>query len=371
MWCTRALVVAVCVLVCASAWCAAAYPQVAEQFEAAMTFEIVRPYRPVVRGSGTWDVDQPAGKSHLVMDLEDPAAVDVDVVERFDLGHMYEVNNATKDCFEKSLIGAMPPVWAWLAEATNVGHRNFHGHQCDVWEWKIATLTLAACFHENLPLVFRKEISPNDYEVFMFQSFKQVIPDSSKFDIPALCTKMPSQRQPFKLPGATPPVISSTFESRILVEFRDGRGFARGDGAFVVDAPAGKGRQFYDLQESTRMVRVDTLERYDKKMLYVIDSVDGGCHKQQLNSTHMPSPWTWVKYATDNGHHDFHGFYCNLWTYSAGGIRLSLCTSVTDSSRPLVFVEERSRSSFSAFQFDEWSTETPQDRIFDVPSVCA
>ena len=45
-----------------------------------------------------------------------------------------------------------------------------------------------------------------------------------------------------------------------------------------------QGRQFYDLQESTRMVRVDTLERYDKKMLYVIDSVDGGCHKQQVSS---------------------------------------------------------------------------------------
>ena len=86
----KVLVTLVCVLaVCAL--CVSAYPQVAEQFEATMDLEIRKPGRPVVRGSGTWDVDQPAGKSHLVMDLINPAYVDVDVIERYDLGHFYEV----------------------------------------------------------------------------------------------------------------------------------------------------------------------------------------------------------------------------------------------------------------------------------------
>jgi len=366
----KVLVALVCVFaVCAL--CVSAYPQVAEQFEATMDLEIRKPGRPVVRGSGTWDVDQPAGKSHLVMDLITPAYVDVDVIERYDLGHFYEVNNASNSCFEKSLVGSMPPVWGWLVEAVNRGHRDFHGHHCEVWEWKIATITLAACFSGNTPLAFAKEYSSSDYEAFLFTSFQNVKPADSKFAVPGTCTRV-SEPKPFKMPSVGVPILSDSFESRILTEIQDSHGLLRGEGAYLMDVPSGKGRQFYDLEYSEGMVRVDALERYDLHERYVVDSVDGGCHKTALNSTHMPSPWMWLKYAKDAGHTDFHGFYCHLWTASFSGLRVSLCVDINDSTRPLIFSEERSRTQYVVTQFDEYIARAPSNpRAFDVPSVCA
>lgn len=328
--------------------------------------------RQPVEGYGNWFADQPEGKAHLEFFLDSPAYVDVNVVERYDLGHVYEVNNATNECFEKSTIGSMPPLWAWLAEAANRGHRDFHGHQCEVWEWKIATLTLAACFdHNNYPLVLAKEYGTNDYEVFLFTTFSPHKPSPSSFDVPPVCTKVPTPKR-FRMPNAGAPVISDQFESRILVEFSGAHGVSRGDGFWLSDRSSGKARQFYDLQDSVRTVHVDVLERYDRQMIYIVDDVDQGCHKRPTNTTHMPSPWEWVKYAKNVGHQDFHGFYCDVWQASFSGINLSLCVDITDSTHPLIFVEARSRHEFAAWQFDDFTPRAPSSpRAFDIPSVCA
>ena len=52
-----------------------------------------------------------------------------------------------------------------------------------------------------------------------------------------------AEPKPSKMPSVGVPILSDSFESRILTEIQDSHGLLRGDGAYLMDVPSGKGRQ--------------------------------------------------------------------------------------------------------------------------------
>jgi hypothetical protein len=144
------------------------------------------------RGDGYWRVDQPKGlgvENYFFHNRTDHHhARDMFRLERYDLGVVYEIDNATY-CNKTKVTGSMPDEWAWLTQATYKGQKTFRGQDLDVWEFSAgyATLNLYVADNDTNTPVFLSRDAP---EVFIVMAFFHFVPDhpaAAWFDVPALC----------------------------------------------------------------------------------------------------------------------------------------------------------------------------------------
>eukprot|EP01090_Pellita_catalonica_P007182 TRINITY_DN17794_c0_g1_i1.p1 TRINITY_DN17794_c0_g1~~TRINITY_DN17794_c0_g1_i1.p1 ORF type:complete len:200 (-),score=36.70 TRINITY_DN17794_c0_g1_i1:72-638(-) len=164
------------------------------------------------------------------------------------------------------------------------------------------------------------------------------------------------------------PVISEVFEALGTMEVhRNGTRYV-GNGAWRVDQPDGKAEVFFEFLDK-RFYDIYFLDRYDLKHTYEIASPNfTKCNVGDVEGK-MPKAWGWISLAQYKGHRIYHHQFFDLWEYKTGGITLGIVVDKNSHDRPVAF-ERKTPTEKTIIFFEQWSTDKPQSKYFDVPKEC-
>jgi len=168
-------------------------PQISPFFDSNVLLEIiVLKDNSSFRGDGFWRMDQPKG-----MGLEQfffhnrshhSAFRDIMRLQRYDLGFIYEMVDDLH-CNKSAVSGSMPYEWAWLANATYEGKKQFRHMTFDEWQFTAGYATVAILVdnnNPNIPAFMRR--TTNEFDFLMeFARFKPIHPDPKSFTVPSQC----------------------------------------------------------------------------------------------------------------------------------------------------------------------------------------
>eukprot|EP00045_Choanoeca_perplexa_P004316 m.37464 g.37464 ORF g.37464 m.37464 type:complete len:367 (-) comp12505_c0_seq1:88-1188(-) len=349
---------------------AAERPQIADEFIAET--EVERATREeTIYGEGFLAHDQTGRKAAERYDLRPSKfhVLHVLNLQRADLRKEYALSSEDPhDCHERDFSGTLHSPFAWVANATFAGAIKHHEVTLDAWEYRVGGVRLAlgvAPDNVNIPVVFERE-SADSLERFYFHNFTAEVPESKFFEVPQECNHQTLSG--FKAPER--PRIPETFVAATDVERQDHHETTFGEGRFAHDQPAQKAVELFDLHPShDKDIRVLNLQRGDLHEEYAINSEDPkDCHKRNMTSPVYP-PFAWVAQADYVGTVKHHEVVLDAWEYHAGGSRLLVGVTPSDTKTPVIF-ERESGGELTRIHFLNFTGTTPEDKDFEVPEEC-
>jgi len=165
------------------------------------------------------------------------------------------------------------------------------------------------------------------------------------------------------------PKLSEVFEAKVRVEIRRDHVSYWGNGAYIVDQPAGKGLERYHFEGHPELNH-HYLQRYDMHRTFVIGSPTNAseCTTHEVEGP-MPAIWEWIEHANYTGQRHLHNNVYDVWEFTAGYATMWIAVSPSDVNRP-AFVGRRSEQREFNLVFDEWHIYTPNPNVFAVPHGC-
>jgi hypothetical protein len=165
------------------------------------------------------------------------------------------------------------------------------------------------------------------------------------------------------------PMPSEVFEAATMVEIHDHDNNFSGKGRLARNQPAGKGLTVRLSVNNTEML--ETLERYDTHQIYDIRGSTHECAAHAVEGN-MPLHWDWLKNATFVGkrkrnHSDD---ILDIWEARMGYSRLEIAVGENATNVPVWETREAANGYVEYTEFVQFSTQTPDDSAFDVPSDC-
>jgi len=166
-------------------------PQLPEVFSAYGQVVVKIPHTPNLQGKAIIAINQPMGLGMENLQLAQLPALNVYIIQRFDLSATYELDGSspTTDCEVNPVDGVMPRIWSWLNHSKYQGEEEFFGITASVWEATrgAAKLVVGVSANDsNVPLWFRRQTPSRDFSV-IFTEFNPTEPDASVFAIPQEC----------------------------------------------------------------------------------------------------------------------------------------------------------------------------------------
>jgi len=147
-----------------------------------------------VQGRGEWAINQ-ALKSFVsddrVFDAEHQEFT-VFRLERFDLGHRYEiVGNIRTGCNVTALSGSLPTPWAWVSSTKFVRAQNVRGSTIDIWGVTenniLEEIGVSSVAPDRPVFVAIHNLTSNTRREYIFETFVPFPPPARIFDVPRQC----------------------------------------------------------------------------------------------------------------------------------------------------------------------------------------
>jgi len=169
--------------------------------------------------------------------------------------------------------------------------------------------------------------------------------------------------------GQVRPKPAEIFESEAFINVKRGNDTFDGEGKWRVDQPDGKAReQFrFDIRHKGKM-DYDFLQRFDMGKEFEIAGNPERCSSKNVTGK-MPAVWGWLQSATYKGKVTIRNRSFDLWSFSTGGVTLSLAVHPTNVNIPVIF-ERKTPSEEVAIHFINFHTAKPHPVWFTVPPLC-
>jgi len=167
--------------------------------------------------------------------------------------------------------------------------------------------------------------------------------------------------------GQTRPNVPEVFEAggRLYIS-RSGQNFT-GIGHWRVDQPANKAVEDFAF-DGPNAVDLYFLERYDLHLDFELNRKPRQCNATSVTGN-MPSVWGWISMATYQGKIFINNRLYDVWSYTAGGVTLTIAVDPSSPNTPRYF-ERKTSTEDVAVHFDSFETNKPHDSWFNIPSIC-
>jgi len=165
-----------------------------------------------------------------------------------------------------------------------------------------------------------------------------------------------------------PPKISESFSATVSLVISDEEGEHEGVGVWAVDETGEMAVENYKFHEPS--YDIFDLQRYDLGIQYFLDPMNtSSCKHFSVDGT-MPHVWDWVNLTSYVNTVPYNNESIDIWEVSLGYAYLQIAVFSNDTSTPLYLFRGNRGERNSTYEFFNWNDNTPNPKLFTVPSAC-